>query len=158
MQIPLILLLLLSNFGIWSKSIGNLENDRAPNLWSFSFFYYFSIGVEKLIFEMWKFLYLSPCILMRWERISTWKIKKVSLSGHFWLKFEHFPPFDDHSVTLADLGENDQFWGQNDHLMILFWFFKLIFVLSASKYIGYDTKIVTFRFDFFRLSFHFFKL
>ena len=52
--------------------------------------------------------------------------------------------------SLADLGEDDQFWGQNDHLMILFWFFELIFVLSAPKYIGYDIKIVTFRKLFFR--------
>ena len=34
--------------------------------------------------------------------------------------------------------------------MILFWFFELIFVLSAPKYIGYDIKIVTFRKLFFR--------
>ena len=52
--------------------------------------------------------------------------------------------------SLADLGWNEQFWGQKDQYMILFRFFELIFVLSAPKYIGYDIKIVTFRKLFFR--------
>ena len=45
---------------------------------------------------------------------------------------------------IAGFGENYQFWSQNDHNMLHFRFFKLIFVFSASKYIGYDVKIVIF--------------
>ena len=103
--------------------------------------------VEKIIFEMWRFLYRILCILMRWERISTQKIEKVSFNGHFGLKMGRFAP---NPPVIVRLRGNAQFWGQNDHLMILFWFFELIFVLSAPKYIGYDIKIVTFRKLFFR--------
>ena len=91
-QTPLNLLLWLSSFDILSWSIGDLKIDRAPNLWNFSFFHYFSIGVEKIIFEMWRFLYRILCISVSWERISTRKIKKISFTGLFGLKTVHFHP------------------------------------------------------------------
>ena len=99
---------------------------------------------------MWQFLYRILCISVRWERISTWKIKKVSLSGHFGLKTGRFLLNSRVSQSDRQMGENAQIWAKNDHLMKLFWFFKLIFVLSAPKYIGYDIKIFTFRKLFFR--------
>ena len=58
--------------------------------------------------------------------------------------------FSPKSASDRQIGGNAQILAQNDHLMILFWFFELIFVLSAPKYIGYDIKIVTFRKLFFR--------
>ena len=78
------------------------------------------------------------------------KNQKSIIKWSFWAKIWAFPPI---WRSLADLGEDDQFWGQNDHIMILFLFFELIFVLSAPKYIGYDIKIVIFRNLFFLTSF-----
>ena len=39
---------------------------------------------------------------------------------------------------------SEQFSGQNGHNMLHLQFFEFIFVFSASKYIGYDVKIVIF--------------
>ena len=74
---------------------------------------------------------------MRWTQIWTRKIANVTYCGHFGPKTAHL-------AMIAGFGENYQFWSQNDHNMLHFRFFKLIFVFSASKYIGYDVKIVIF--------------
>ena len=75
------------------------------------------------------------------------KNQKSIIKWSFWPQNWSFSP---KSASDRQIGGNAQILAQNDHLMILFWFFELIFVLSAPKYIGYDIKIVTFRKLFFR--------
>ena len=83
------------------------------------------------------FLYHILCILMRWTRISTQNFKKISFGSRFGRKTDHFPP---NLALIVRLGRNDPFFGQNGYQMIFFWYSELIFVFSASKYIGYDIK------------------
>ena len=45
---------------------------------------------------MWQFLYRILCILIRCERISTRKIKKIPFSGHYGLKTDISAQAGDH--------------------------------------------------------------
>ena len=56
---------------------------------------------------------------------------------------------------MADLAVNYYFWLRNE---TFFLFFELIIVITASKYIRYDIKIVVFRKCIFQLLFIFQKL
>ena len=75
------------------------------------------------------------------------KNQKSIIKWSFWPQNWSFSP---KSAGDRQIEGNAQILGQNDHLMIIFWFFALIFVISAPKHIGYDMKIVTFRTLFFR--------
>ena len=86
---------------------------------------------------------------MHWTQIRTRKIANVTYCGHFGPKTAHWP-------WSLDSGRNDQFLSQNEHNMLHFRIFKLIFVFSASKYIGSDVKSVIFwKFIFDILSIRF---
>ena len=93
--------------------------------------------MSKIISKICRFLHRILRISMRWTHIWTQKIANLTYIGHFGPKTAHL-------AMIAGFGGNDQFWSQNDHNMLHFRFFKLIFVFSASKYIGYDVKIVIF--------------
>ena len=74
---------------------------------------------------------------MHWTLIWTQTLAIVTYCGHFVSKTGHF-------LRIQRSWPNEQFSGQNGHNMLHLQFFEFIFVFSASKYIGYDVKIVIF--------------